>query len=71
MKDDFVSVEHLLLALIETGRLDACRLFSTHNITKERCLQALQSIRGNQRVTSDLRRIPMRRSRNTARIWSR
>ena len=53
MKDDFVSVEHLLLALIETADSTLKRLFSTYNITKERCLQALQSIRGNQRVTSD------------------
>ncbi len=53
MKDDFVSVEHLLLALIETADPTLKRLFSTYNITKERFLQALQSIRGNQRVTSD------------------
>ena len=53
MKDDFVSVEHLMLALIETPDTTLKRLFSTYNITKERCLQALQSIRGNQRVTSD------------------
>ena len=53
MKDDFVSVEHLLLALIETADGTLKQLFSTYNITKERCLQALQSIRGNQRVTTD------------------
>ena len=53
MKDDFVSVEHLLLALIETADSTLKRLFSTYNITKERFLQALQSVRGNQRVTSD------------------
>ena len=53
MKDDFVSVEHLLLALIETADSTLKRLFSTYNITNERLFQALQSIRGNQRVTSD------------------
>ena len=53
MKDDFVSVEHLLLALLETADGTLKQLFSTYNITKERCLQALQSIRGNQRVTTD------------------
>ena len=53
MKDDFVSVEHLLLALIETADSTLKRLFSSYNITKERFLQALQSVRGNQRVTSD------------------
>ena len=53
MKDDYVSVEHLLLSLIETADGTLKRLFTTYNITKERCLQALQSIRGNQRVTTD------------------
>ena len=50
---DFVSVEHLLLSLSETADGTLKRLFTTYNITKERCLQALQSIRGNQRVTTD------------------
>ena len=53
MKDEFVSVEHLLLALIETADATLSALFKNYNITKETCLQALQSIRGNQRVTSD------------------
>ena len=53
MKDDFVSVEHLLLALIETADPTLKSLFGTYNITKERCLQALQTIRGSQRVTTD------------------
>lgn len=70
MKDDFVSVEHLLLALIETADSTLKRLFSAYNITKERFLQALQSVRGNQRVTPIPRRTPMRRWRNTAPILS-
>ena len=53
MKDDYVSVEHLLLALIEAPDSTLKELFRTYNITKESCLQALQSVRGNQRVTSD------------------
>ncbi len=53
MKDDFVSVEHLLLALVETAQGAIKNLFSTYRITKENCLQALQSVRGNQRVTTD------------------
>ena len=53
MKDDFVSVEHLLLALIDKADATLKALFDTYQITKERCLQALQSIRGSQRVTSD------------------
>ena len=53
MKDDFVSVEHLLLALLDTADSTLKRLFQTYNITKETCLQTLQTIRGAQRVTTD------------------
>ena len=53
MKDDYVSVEHLLLALIEAPDATLKTLFQTYQITKEACLQALQAIRGNQRVTTD------------------
>ncbi len=53
MHDDFVSVEHLLLALMETADPTLKKLFGEYRITKEACLQALQSVRGNQRVTTD------------------
>ena len=53
MKDEFVSVEHLFLALLDTARGDLKELFATYRITKENALKALQTIRGNQRVTSD------------------
>ena len=53
MKDEYVSVEHLLLALIEAAQGPVKELLGTYRITKEDCLQALQAIRGNQRVTSD------------------
>ena len=53
MKDDFVSVEHLFLALIETARGGVKEIFETYRITKENALKALQSVRGNQRVTTD------------------
>ena len=53
MKDEYVSVEHLLLALIETADSTIKNLFRTYNITKEGCLQTLQTIRGSQRVTTD------------------
>ena len=53
MRDDFVSVEHLLLALIDTADSTLKKLFQTYNITKEGCLQTLQTIRGSQRVTTD------------------
>ncbi len=53
MKDEFVSAEHLFLALIDTAKDPVKELFQTYRITKERALQALQSVRGNQRVTTD------------------
>ena len=53
MKDEFISVEHLFLGLLDTAGGAVKELFAMYRITKESALQALQSIRGNQRVTSD------------------
>jgi len=53
MKDEFVSVEHLLLGLLEAARGGVKNLLDTYRITKEQALKALQEVRGNQRVTSD------------------
>ena len=53
MKDEFVSVEHLFLGLLEAAKGAVAELFRLYNIRYEDCLQALQSVRGNQRVTSD------------------
>ena len=53
MKDEFVSVEHLFLGLLDAAQGAVKSMLRTYNITKEACLQALQSVRGNQRVTSD------------------
>jgi ATP-dependent Clp protease ATP-binding subunit ClpB len=55
LKDEYVSVEHLLLALIGEGvATPAGRLLREQGVTREAFLGALTSIRGNQRVTSDL-----------------
>ena len=53
MKDEFMSVEHLLLGLVEAARGDVKSVLDTYRITREGILQALQSVRGSQRVTSD------------------
>ncbi len=53
MHDEFVSVEHLLLGLVETAQGGVKELLQTYRITKEGVLKALQTVRGNQRVTSD------------------
>ncbi|OIO69943.1 MAG: ATP-dependent chaperone ClpB [Zetaproteobacteria bacterium CG1_02_53_45] len=54
LQDEYVSVEHLLLAFIEEGQAsDAGKLFKQSGISREKFLAALEVVRGNQRVTSD------------------
>ena len=53
MGDEYVSVEHLVLSLIRYPNNDVKELFREFGITRERFLQVLSTIRGNQRVTSD------------------
>ncbi|MGI5962732.1 MAG: ATP-dependent chaperone ClpB [Lawsonibacter sp.] len=53
MKDEYLSVEHLFLGLLESANGPLKELFRTYAITKEKVMQALASVRGNQRVTSD------------------
>jgi ATP-dependent Clp protease ATP-binding subunit ClpB len=53
MKDEYLSVEHLFLGLLEKPDSKLRQLFQTYQITKEKVLAALSDIRGNQRVTSD------------------
>ncbi|HIU03352.1 MAG TPA: ATP-dependent chaperone ClpB [Candidatus Onthocola gallistercoris] len=53
MGDEYVSVEHLFLALLSTANKELKNLFKNFQITKNRFLQALQEVRGNQRVTTD------------------
>jgi ATP-dependent Clp protease ATP-binding subunit ClpB len=50
LKDEYVSVEHILLALTE-DQSDAGNLLRSHGVTKENVLKVMQSIRGGQRVT--------------------
>ncbi len=53
LKDDYVSVEHIALAMAEEGgSTPAGKIFKRFNISRDRLLQALTSIRGHQRVTS-------------------
>ena len=51
--DEYVSVEHLFLAMIKNPNKEIKEIFREFGITRERFLQALSTVRGNQRVTSD------------------
>ena len=53
MGDEYVSVEHLFLALLKDGDKKIQELFKEFHITKDGFLQALSSIRGNQKVVTD------------------
>ncbi len=53
MGDEYVSVEHLFLALIKYADSDMKKLFSRYGITRESFLAALSTVRGNQRVVND------------------
>ena len=53
MGDEYVSVEHLFLALLKYPNKAMKELFKEYGITRERFLQSLSTVRGNQRVTSD------------------
>ena len=53
MGDEYVSVEHLFLSMIKNPSPEIKKLFQEFGITRERFLQALSTVRGNQRVTTD------------------
>jgi len=54
LKDEFISVEHLFLGLLEIGKPEALKkLFKSFTLERAKVLKVLQEIRGNQRVTTD------------------
>ena len=53
MKDDYISVEHVLLGILEYPTDNVKALFRAQNVTAAAVLEALRKIRGNQKVTSD------------------
>ena len=53
MKDDYVSVEHIMLAIFENANREIKELFKTYNISKNEFLKELSNVRGNTRVTTD------------------
>ena len=53
MGDEYVSVEHLFLAMLQSPNQEIKEIFREYGITRERFLKALSQVRGNQKVTSD------------------
>ncbi len=53
MKDEYISVEHLMLGLFEKASPSLRRIFAAHNLTEDAFLKLLSTVRGNTRVTSD------------------
>ena len=53
MKDEYVSVEHIMISLMDNANKEVKDLFTKYNINKNEFLKALVSVRGNTRVTSD------------------
>ena len=53
MKDEYVSVEHIMLGIMNKANRELANLFKTFNITKDKFLKVLLEVRGNTRVTSD------------------
>ncbi len=52
-KDEYISVEHLYLAIMEENGTPSSRILKKYEITKEKFLSALSKVRGNQRITGD------------------
>ena len=53
MKDDYVSVEHIMIAMLDKPNKEVGNIFKTFNIKKEEFLKVLKDVRGNVRVTTD------------------
>ena len=66
MKDEYVSVEHVLLALASLKDGAVAEVFRSAGLTRDKVMEAPAAVRGNQRVTSPTPRPPTRRSRSTA-----
>ena len=53
MKDEFISVEHIMLGMLEEGKQEFKQMLKVYGITKSKFLNSLKDVRGNSQVTSD------------------
>jgi ATP-dependent Clp protease ATP-binding subunit ClpB len=71
LKDEFVSVEHLFLGLIEVGKPEGlAKIFKSFGLERGKVLKVLREMRGSQRVTTDNPEATYQALENTASIWS-
>ena len=68
MKDDYISVEHLFLGLLDEQTQNTAELFRAFSIKKDAFLQQLTAVRDNQRVTTDNPEETYNALRSTVRI---
>lgn len=70
MQDEYVSVEHLFLGLIQTAEGKLAQLLKSHDLTEQKLLTVLQTVRGSTKVTSDNPEGTYNvLKKNTGRIW--
>lgn len=69
MKDEYISVEHVFMGMLQRPGRVAGELFKQFGITPEKFMQVLSAVRGNQRVTTDNPESTYDALKNMARIW--
>src|SRR5262249_53175375 len=70
LKDEYISVEHLLLAMTDDGGVTG-RIFKEFGITRDRLMRALQEIRGSQRVISQNPEATYEALKRCGRAWTK
>ena len=71
LKDEYLSTEHVLIAIVDEANSDAARILQRAGVTREKILQALTQVRGSSRVTDATPSRSSRRWRSTAAISPR
>jgi ATP-dependent Clp protease ATP-binding subunit ClpC len=68
LKDEFISTEHIFLAILSERNTPSARILQEFGVTRERVMEGINSLRGGQRVTDRQRKAVTARWKNTAAI---